>query len=154
MKTFAEILFDALKADETLMALIGNRIVSTCFEVPPYETDNTELPNIIITDDGFTANESTKDYVWEGEEDNVMAAIDVAANSPWEVSKLVSMARQAVENYIESLYEQGEDIPTLQQGSPSSQGLDWDWEKPCYHQAIVYQAIMPKYIYNDEQEEN
>ena len=35
------------------MEAIGGRVVSTCFEVSPDEADNTELPNIIVTDDGF-----------------------------------------------------------------------------------------------------
>ena len=65
MKQLDEIIYDAITADAALMAAIGNRVVSTCFEVPPTEDDNTPLPNIIITDDGFVNQLTTKDMLWE-----------------------------------------------------------------------------------------
>ena len=68
MKQLDEIIYDAIRSDASLMAAIGGRVVSTCFEVPPTEDDNTPLPNIIITDDGFQNNVTTKDCVWEGGE--------------------------------------------------------------------------------------
>ena len=152
MKTLAEIFYDALSADETLTALTGGRIVSTCFEVPPDELDNTPLPNIIITNDGFQNNTSTKDYVWESDEDVVTASVDIAANSPSEVDSIVAKVRQAIENHIVSLYQQGGLTPQLQPGSPSSDGIAWDWAKPCYYQKINYQCISNKYT-EDEQED-
>ena len=66
MKQVDEIIYDAICADAALMEAIGNRVVSTCFEVSPTEQDNTPLPNIIVTDDGFQNLESTKDELWDG----------------------------------------------------------------------------------------
>lgn len=152
MKTLAEIFYDAVQADETLMTAIGGRVVSTCFEVPPDQTDNTELPNIIISNDGFQNNSSTKDCVWESDEDAVQASFDVAASSPYEVDSLVARVRRAIETYIVGLYRSGHVTPELQQGSPSSQGIEWDWVKPCYHQTVTYQCVTQSGIY-DEQEE-
>ena len=153
MKTLAEIFYDAITADETLTALTGGRVVSTCFEVPPDELDNTPLPNIIITDDGFQNNTSTKDYVWESDEDVVTASVDIAANSPSEVDSLVAKVRKAIDTYITTMWSNGQAIPELQPGSPSSQGIEWDWMKPCYYQKLTYQCITEKYE-EDEQEEN
>ena len=57
MKQVDEIIYDAIKADSDLMAQLayqkpdgstGYAVVSTCFEIPPDEMDNTPLPNIII----------------------------------------------------------------------------------------------------------
>ena len=93
MKTLAEIFYDAIQADTELMEAIGSRVVSTCFEVPPDELDNTPLPNIIITNDGFQNNTSTKDCVWESDEDAVQASVDVAASSPQEVDSLVAKVK-------------------------------------------------------------
>ena len=153
MKTLANIFFDAIQADEALMAVIGGRLTSTCFEIPAgEETDNTELPNIIVTDDGFTNNASTKDYVWEGPEDVVQASVDVAATTDGEVGEIVKMVRKAIENYICNLYQQGEDVPTLQPGHPTSGGIAWDWMKPCYYQKLTYQCTINNE--NDEQEES
>lgn len=149
MKTLAEIFYDAITADAELMEAVGSRVETTCFEVPPGEDDNTPLPNIIITNDGFQNNTSTKDYVWESAEDVVQASVDVAAGSHEEVEMLISKVRQAIENHIVSLYNQGEDIPQLQQGYPQANELAWDWMKPCYYQAIVYQCTLK--LHNDEQ---
>ena len=153
MKTLAEIFYDAITADETLTVLTGGRVVSTCFEVPPDELDNTPLPNIIITNDGFQNNQSTKDCVWEADEDVVVASVDIAANSPSEVDSLVAKVRKAIDTYITTMWSNGQAIPELQPGSPSSQGIEWDWMKPCYYQKLTYQCITNKYE-EDEQEEN
>ena len=126
-------------ADEALVAAVGGRIVSTCFEVPPTDEDNTPLPNIIITDDGFQNQQTTKDCVWESAEDRVQVGVDIAAASPDEVKRLVRKVRSAVEQHIDTMYTSGEDIPELE--SLSSDGLSWDWMKPCYYQKLTYQCI-------------
>ena len=140
MKQVDELIYEAIKADEALMTAIGGRVVSTCFEVPPTEDDNTPIPNIIITDDGFQNQQTTKDCVWEAAEDRVQVGVDVAAASPQEVKALIRMVRHAVEQYIGTLYTQGKDIPELE--SLSSDGLAWDWMKPCYYQRLNYQCII------------
>ena len=153
MKTLAEIFFDAIKADADVMQAVEGRITSTCFEIPPGETDdNTPLPNIIVTDDGFNSNGSTKDYVWEGDEDVVLASVDIAATEDGEVGQLVKMVRRAISKYICAMYENGEDIPQLQPGFPQSSGISWDWMKPCYYQKITYQCTVSN-TEDDEQEE-
>lgn len=150
MKSVDEIIYDAICADAALMEAIGSRVVSTCFEVPPAEADNTPLPNIIVTDDGFQNQNGTKDCVWESGEDRVQATVDVAADSPKEVKQIVRKVRKAVETYIGTLYTQGEDIPELE--SLSSDGIAWDWMKPCYYQRLTYQCITKADI-DDEQED-
>ena len=138
MKQLDEIIYDAISADSDLMTAIGSRVVSTCFEVPPSEDDNTPLPNIIITDDGFQNQTGTKDTVWEASEDRVQVSVDIAASSPNEVKQLVRKVRQAIEAHVVSLYQQGEDTPELV--SLTSNGLAWDWMKPCYYQQLAYQC--------------
>ena len=150
MKSVDEIIYDAICADTALMEAIGSRVVSTCFEVPPAEADNTPLPNIIVTDDGFQNQNGTKDCVWESGEDRVQVTVDVAADSPKEVKQIVRKVRKAVETYVGTLYTQGEDIPELE--SLSSDGIAWDWMKPCYYQRLTYQCITKADI-DDEQED-
>ena len=148
MKQLDTIIYDAISADSELMEAIGNRVVSTCFEVPPTEEDNTPLPNIIITDDGFVNQQATKDLVWEAEEDQVQVTVDIAASSPNEVKNLVKAVRRAIGNHIVGIGQQGEEIPELT--GLNSDGLAWDWMKPCYYQRLTYQCIT--YNVNDEQE--
>ncbi len=153
MKTLAEIFYDAIAADDTLMTAIGGRVVSTCFEVAPGDDDNTPLPNIVITNDGFQNNTGTKDTVWEDDEETVQATVDIAAASPDAVDSIVAKVRQAIEAHIVSLYQQGHPTPQLQQGFPSSDGIAWDWMKPCYYQKITYQCISQKFTEDEQKEE-
>ena len=152
MKQVDEIIYDAIKADADIMAAVGNRVKSTCFEVPPIDEDNTPIPNIIITDEGMLNQQTTKDCVWEATEDSVAVGVDVAAASPQEVQQLVRKVRRAIESYITTMYTQGEEIPELT--SLTSDGLAWDWMKPCYYQKLTYQCIINADIEEDEQEEN
>lgn len=139
MKQVDEIIYDAIRADEELMTAISGHVVSTCFEVSPTDADNTQLPYIIVTDDGFQNQVESKDDGWEGTEDRVSVGVEVAAESPQDVKRLIRMVRQAVASYISQMYDDGEDIPELD--SLSSDGLAWDWTKPCYYQRLTYQCI-------------
>lgn len=131
-----ELFFNALMADADLVLAVGGRIESTCFEVSPDEKDNTQLPCIIVTDDGLTNNLTTKDTEWESDEDRVQASVEVDGRDPKEVKRLIRMVRKAIANYIESLADKGEEIPCLQ--SVQTNGVAWDWMKPCYHSTITY----------------
>lgn len=135
MKTVDELVYEAIQADEDLMATIGGRVVSTCFEIPPDELDNTPIPNIIITDDGMQNNITTKDCVWEGGEDQVQVTVDIAAASPQEVKAIMRRVRKAVEDYMASLGNQMPELVNLTAGE-----LAWDWMKPCYYKPLIYQC--------------
>ena len=133
-----ELFFNALMEDADLVLAVGGRIESTCFEVSPDEQDNTPLPCIIVTDDGLSNQPTDKDIEWEAGEDRVQASVEVDAKDPKQVKQLIRMVRKAISNYITSLYEKGEKIPCLQ--SVQTNGVAWDWMKPCYHSTITYQC--------------
>lgn len=152
MKTVDEIIYYAITSDSDIMTATDGRVVSTCFEVPPEVLDNTPLPNIIITDDGFQNQQTTKDCVWEAAEDGVQVGVDVAAGSPEEVKAIVRKVRRAVEQYVFSMYTNGEDIPELE--SLSSDGIAWDWMKPCYYQRLTYHCITKADIEDEQEERN
>ena len=135
-----EILFNALRSDAVLMEDVGGRIVSTCFEVGPDEVDNTPLPCIIVMDDGLQNNPDTKDCEWEAYEDRVTASVEVDAKSPKAVKALIRKVRHAIADYIQTMYNEGEVIPELE--SIVSNGIAWDWMKPCYHSTLTYNCII------------
>ena len=145
-----EIIYNALTADTDLMTAIGGRVVSTCFEVPPTEDDNTPLPNILIIDDGFQAQIFTKDDIWDSDTDRVQATVDIAASSPNEVKQLAKAVRKAINNYIHAMHEGGEGIPALQ--SLTSDGVAWDWMKPCYCTHLIYTCDVDADLGDDEAE--
>ena len=131
-----ELFFNALMEDADLVLAVGGRIESTCFEVSPDEQDNTPLPCIIVTDDGLSNQPTDKDIEWEAGEDRVQASVEVDAKDPKQVKQLIRMVRKAIANYIEGMAAKGEDIPYLQ--SVQTNGVAWDWMKPCYHSTITY----------------
>ena len=135
-----EILFNALRSDAVLMEDVGGRIVSTCFEVGPDKVDNTPLPCIIVMDDGLQNNPDTKDCEWEAYEDRVTASVEVDAESPKAVKALIRKVRHAIADYIQTLYNEGKEIPKLE--SIVSNGIAWDWMKPCYHSTLTYNCII------------
>ena len=47
------------------------------------------------------------------------------------------------------MYTQGADIPNLQ--SVQTNGVAWDWMKPCYHSTVSYQCDVTN-TNDDEQE--
>ena len=143
-----KILFDAITADSELMQTVGNRVKSTCFEVSPDEQDNTPLPYIVIRDLGKQPAQTTKDDEWMPNLWNVGAGIEVGATSPNEVDAIVMKAMKAVANYMQTL--EG-DVPYLNEGFPRTQGVNWDWMKPCYWDLAQYQCDV-EYTEDDEQE--
>jgi hypothetical protein len=143
-----KIFFDAITADADLMQTVGNRVKSTCFEVSPDEQDNTPLPYIVIRDLGKQPAQTTKDDEWMPSLWNVGAGIEVGATSPNEVDAIVMKTMKAVANYMQTL--EG-DVPYLNEGFPRTQGVSWDWMKPCYWDLAQYQCDI-EYTEDDEQE--
>jgi hypothetical protein len=142
-----EIFYAALTADTTIAEACGYvaqtqstpgkpaRIYSTCVEVPPTEKDNTSLTYIIIMDEGLQNEKTTKDDVWDSEDDRVQASVQISAKSPKEVKRLTRLCRKAIADYIATM--EG-DKPYLQ--SLTTDGTAWDWTKPCYYKTLTYQC--------------
>ena len=135
-----KIFFDAITADAELMQAVGGRVKSTCFEVSPDEQDNTPLPYILILDEGKQPAQTTKDDEWMPSQWRVGAGVEAGAKSPNEVDALVMKAMKAIAEHISTLASQGEDIPDLNEGFPQTQGVNWDWTKPCYFDVAHYQC--------------
>jgi hypothetical protein len=145
-----EIFYKAITADTELMQAVGGRVKSTCFEVPPTEQDNTELPYILILDEGKQPAQTTKDDEWMPSQWRVSAGVEVAAISPNDVDTLIMKVMRAISNYIISMSIHGEDFPYLNEGFPQTQGVSWDWEKPCYFDVVHYQCNIE---YNDDEQD-
>lgn len=147
-----EMLYNALKADATLMAAVGGRVVSTCFEVSPEEVDNTPLPCLIVTDDGLQNDDTTKDTEWESEEDVVQASVEVDADSPKETKRLMKLVRKAIARYMTgaapSSAQLPEQVPELL--GVQTSGVAWDWMKPCYHDTVSYQCVVENHLYDED----
>jgi len=145
-----KIFFDAITSDAGLMQAVGGRVKSTCFEVSPDEKDNTPTPYIIIMDEGKQPAQTTKDDGWLPSQWRVGAGVEVAADSPNVVDALMMKVIKVIANHINTLTNQGEDTPWLNEGFPQTQGVSWDWTKPCYFDVAHYQCDID--FTDDEQE--
>lgn len=133
--------------NEPLKQMLGSRVQSTCFPTPPDLDDDTPVPNVIITDDGFQNIVDTKDCVWEGGQDQVTVTVSIAGNSREEVKAIMRRVRKVVEVYMAAL--PNNERPTLK--GLSSGELAYDWLKPCYHQPLIYQCETKADIEDDEE---
>ena len=145
-----EIFYAALTSDSSVTAIVPKeRIKSTCFEVSPEKNDNPPSPYIIVTYDGFQNQNTTTDDLWEGDEDRVQVSVEVAAVKPNDVKGIIRLVRKSIQTYMTNLYEDRQKTPQLE--SLSSDGIAWDWLKPCYYQRLTYQCTTQSDI-DDEQE--
>lgn len=142
MQNLDDIFYEAIIADESLVAVVGERVTSTCVPIPPDQEDTTDLPYLIITDDPFTNDMATKDDEWESEVDKVQAGITINAESPAEVKRIRNMVRKAISEYVKAMAEP----PTLI--ALTNEGVQWDWQKPCYFDILHYQCEIN--LYDDE----
>ena len=146
-----KIFYDAITSDAELMQAIDGHVNSTCFEVSPEEKDNTPLPYIIIIDEGKQPAQTTKDDEWMPSQWRVGAGVEVASFSPNDVDALMMKAMKAIADHVQTLYNQGEMTPYLNEGFPQTQGVAWDWTKPCYFDVAHYQCDVMN-TNDDEQE--
>lgn len=140
-KELTDILLAAIEANDELVQLTGSRVFDTCNEVPSWvDKDNTQLPYLVVVENGSQNDQATKDSVWEGDTDHCNASIIICAETPDKVRSMRRKVRKAVKDYIVSMAEQGETIPYLT--ASSNEGVAWDDMKPCYNDAIHYQCDM------------
>ena len=145
-----KIFYDAITADSELMQAVGGRVKSTCFEVSPDEQDNTPLPYIVIRDFGQQPSQTTKDDEWLPGQWRVGAGIEVGAASPNQVDNIKEKVIRVIAGHISTLSSQGRETPYLNEGFPQTQGVAWDWTKPCYWDVITYQCDID---FNDDDEQ-
>lgn len=137
-KELTDILLDAIKANDELVALTGSRVFDTSVEVPDWQDNNTKCPYLVVIDDPYQNELGTKDSVWEGSVDHCGAYIVICADTPDDVRAIRRKLRKAVEEYMVALPDSERPYLT----AASSEGVRWDQDKPCYNDAIHYQCDM------------
>lgn len=103
------VFFDALKANTTFMAAISNRLYNTAIPLPDNKAANVPAPYVIISFDGFSNDESTKDS-YEGATDNVSVGIMIVAATREKLAELVDAIRTTIESYMENVEDTDPDF--------------------------------------------
>ena len=119
------------------------RIYNTSIPVPDEDLDNVPVPYIIVTFDGLTNDQSTKDD-YEGDTDTVTVSIEATATTRKQLAKLMTMIRDAVHNYFVN-YTPPEDEDDMSNEVPidyllSASEVSYDAWKPCVFQVLTYQC--------------
>ena len=109
--------------------------------------DNCPLPYLIVSFDGLTNDGQTKDDPYDGGWDKVQVSVEIAALSREEVATISEIVRQTMNDFVRNYTppvppSEEEDLtPLIPSGWDfSAQAVQYDLNKPCYWQPLVYQC--------------
>lgn len=145
----------ALRADADLMAkLAAKDVYNTAIALPDEDADNAPLPYVIVTFDGLTNDESTKDD-YESTIDKVNIGVEIAARTRQELGALAKQVRSQIRRFFMNAVETDEyfDMIPLDYQFTASQ-VNYDQMKPCHWQILNYQCDVRNSIMEDDEQEN
>lgn len=141
MSLLTDIIFvKALRADQEIMKLLpAGDVYNTTIALPDEDLDNAPLPYVIISFDGLTNDQESKDDPYESESDTVSISIEIAAKTRPELGALAQMIRKQVHDFFANADIEDDDyelIPTDYQFT--AQQVNYDQLNPCYWQVLNY----------------
>ena len=153
------IFITALQSNTDLMEALGYveatetsegapaRLYCTAIPLPDEDADNVPVPYVIVTFDGLTNDQGTKDDRYESEYDTVNIGVEVAARNIDELHDLTQMVRDTILGYIRA------SETAIMDYNFAAQQIQYDSLKPCYWQVLTYQCDVIN-TNDDEQESN
>jgi hypothetical protein len=131
----------ALQGNAELMAkLPAGNVYNTSIALPDEDIDNAPPPYIIVSFDGLTNDQSTKDG-YEGDTDVVNISIEIAAKTRKQLGELAEDVRCTVREFFESVDEEDELYDLVPYDYQfTAQGVMYDSMKPCYWQVLNWQC--------------
>lgn len=143
----------AISSDNDIMAALGKtskrpaRLYSTSIPLPDEQADNVPVPFVIVTLDGLTNDETTKDDPFESEDDKVTIGITVAASNRKALADLTQAIRSTIHQYMM------ENETPVEDYAFSAEAVQYDSLKPCYWQTLVYQCDVNNLTDNDDEQD-
>ena len=127
--------YNAIATSEDVTAIVGDRIFNPARDSAAEEEDR--IPYVIITFEGLTNDQSTKDDDTEGSEDKVTIGILVVAADCDKLGDLAEAIRKRCREYREANQD---DLLTPIGWQFSSSDVAYDPDKPCCFQTLTYQC--------------
>ena len=136
----------ALKSNIELMEALGYvaptqtsegkpaRLYCTAIPLPDEDADNVPVPYIIVTFNGLTNDQGTKDDRYESRYDKVEIGVEVTAETLDDLHILTDMVRDTILSYLRSRTTAVDDYLF------TAEGIQYDSMKPCYWQVLRYQC--------------
>lgn len=143
----------AISSDNDIMAALGKtskrpaRLYSTAIPLPDEQADNVPVPFVIVTIDGLTNDETTKDDPFESNDDKVTIGITVAASHRKALADLTQAIRSTIHQYMM------ENETPVEDYAFSAEAVQYDSLKPCYWQTLVYQCDVNNLTDNDDEQD-
>ena len=136
----------ALQSNSDLMATLGYvaptltdkgkpaRLYGTAIPLPDEDLDNVPGPYVIVTFNGLTNDQGTKDDRYESRYDKVEIGVEVTAKTLDDLHVLTEMVRDTILSYLRSRTTAVDDYLF------TAEGIQYDSMKPCYWQVLRYQC--------------
>jgi len=122
------------------------RLYCTAIPLPDEDAENVPVPYVIVTFDGLTNDQGTKDDRYESEYDTVNIGVEVTARNINELHDLTQMVRDTILSYLR------ENDTAIMDYNFAAQQIQFDSLKPCYWQVLTYQCDVENHL-NDNDDE-
>ena len=148
------IFITALQSNSDLLEELGYdaqtgepaRLYCTAIPLPDEDAENVPVPYAIVTFDGLTNDQGTKDDRYESEYDTVNIGVEVTARNINELHDLTQMVRDTILSYLR------ENDTAIMDYNFAAQQIQFDSLKPCYWQVLTYQCDVENHL-NDNDDE-
>jgi hypothetical protein len=124
------------------------RLYCTAIPLPDEDADNVPVPYVIVTFDGLTNDQGTKDDRYESEYDTVNIGVEVTARNINELHDMTQMVRDTILSYLR------ENDTAIMDYNFAAQQIQFDSLKPCYWQVLTYQCDVENHINDNDDEQD
>jgi hypothetical protein len=124
------------------------RLYCTAIPLPDEDADNVLVPYVIVTFDGLTNDQGTKDDRYESEYDTVNIGVEVIARNINELHNLTQMVRDTILSYLRA------NDTAIMDYNFAAQQIQFDSLKPCYWQVLTYQCDVENHINDNDDEQD
>jgi hypothetical protein len=142
-----EKLTESIDDDGTTVIDETPRLYGTAIGLPDDDADNVPVPYVIVTFDGLTNDQGTKDDRYESPYDTVNIGVEVTAKTLDDLHTLTQMVRDTILSYLRTT------DTAIMDYNFAAQQIQYDSLKPCYWQVLTYQCDVIN-TNDDEQESN
>ena len=139
-------LTESLDDDDTTVIDETPRLYGTAIGLPDEDAENVSVPYVIVTFNGLTNDQGTKDNRYESPYDTVNIGVEVTAKTLDDLHTLTQMVRDTILSYLRA------NETAIMDYQFAAQQIQYDSLKPCYWQVLTYQCDVYNQ-YDDEQEE-
>ena len=135
---------EAIRSNTDLIAqLPAGDVYNTAIALPDEDADNAPLPYVIVSFDGLSPQDSTKDNRWDSLTDVVTVGIVIVAQTRPSLADLAIKVRKSIIDYFTAqVQEEGENAGLIPYSyTMQAEAVQYDQLKPCYWQRLIFTCI-------------